>query len=156
MHVVGENTEDMTARLALAPKRTRIAGSGPFVANASKKTTATTLEHEPDFVNSQALTARALVQTLAYPLIQPAVKDLFSDDPESATFASVDAREYAPLGRTMRYGVVSALVSAAKGERSICVGILWSSGDSELLPAHTRLLCFAPGDRLVLIRRDID
>ena len=156
MHVVGENTEDMTARLALAPKRAR--GSGPCVANASASTkpTATTLEHEPDFVNSQALTARALVQTLAYPLIQPAVKDLFSDDPESASFASVDAREYVPLDRTMRYGVVSALVAATKGDRSICVGILWSSGASELLPAHTRLLCFARGDRLILIRRDVD
>ena len=50
---------------------------------------------EPDFVNSQALTTRASSQSppLAYPLIQPAVKDLFSDDPESASFASVDARE---------------------------------------------------------------
>ena len=60
MHIVGENNEDMTARLALAPQRFR--ATRP----ASKDGKKSILEHDPDFINSQAVYARALVRFPLY------------------------------------------------------------------------------------------
>jgi hypothetical protein len=140
MHIVGENQEDMTSRLALAPKR------GPGAAGG----------HEPDFVNSQAVAARALVQTLAYPIISPAVKDLFNEAEDSADIVTTFASEYVPLNVEMKFGVVRASVLRAQGERSICIGILWSNGDPALLPPHDSDVKFCDTDRLVVLRRLFD
>ena len=120
MHIVGENNEDMTARLALAPKRIG------------------KIRTEPDFVNSQAVSARALVQTLAYPLIQPAISDLFQESKNSAEIVTVPAQEYVPLDTPLLYGVVRAMVLQTRGERSICIGILWRAGHSGAARAARR------------------
>ena len=45
VHIIGENQEDTTALLALAPHKT----------------------HDPDFINTQAIVARALCQSIAFP-----------------------------------------------------------------------------------------
>ena len=135
MHIVGENNEDMTARLALAPKRIG------------------KIRTEPDFVNSQAVSARALVQTLAYPLIQPAIQDLFQESKNSAEIVTVAANEYLPLNTPLIYGVIRALVLQTRGERSIAIGIMWRAGHSELLPPHDKTVTLQQGDRLVLLRR---
>jgi hypothetical protein len=135
MHIVGENNEDMTARLALAPKRIG------------------KIRTEPDFVNSQAVSARALVQTLAYPLIQPAIQDLFQESKNSAEIVTVAANEYLPLNTPLVYGVIRALVLQTRGERSIAIGIMWRAGHSELLPPHDKTVTLQQGDRLVLLRR---
>jgi hypothetical protein len=135
MHIVGENNEDMTARLALAPKRIG------------------KIRTEPDFVNSQAVSARALVQTLAYPLIQPAIQDLFQESKNSAEIVTVAANEYLPLNTPLKYGVVRALVLQAAGERSICIGVLWQDGTSRLLVPHDDEVTFTGQDRLVILRR---
>ena len=119
MHIVGENNEDMTARLALAPKRIG------------------KIRTEPDFVNSQAVSARALVQTLAYPLIQPAIQDLFQESKNSAEIVTVAANEYLPLNTPLIYGVIRALVLQTRGERSIAIGIMWRAGHSELCLLYT-------------------
>ena len=138
MHIVGENNEDMTALLALAPKRL---GSR--------------IRKEPDFVNSQAVSARALVQTLAYPMIQPAIKDLFDDAPSSADIVTVMASEYVPLDVVMKYGVVRAAVLRAKPGRSICIGIIWKNGEKVLVPPHDDDVCFCAEDRLIVFRRAV-
>lgn len=135
MHIVGENNEDMTAQLALAPKRIG------------------KIRTEPDFVNSQAVSARALVQTLAYPLIQPAISDLFQESKNSAEIVTVAAQEYVPLDTPLLYGVVRAMVLQTRGERSICIGILWRTGHPELLVPHDENVTLMKGDRLVLLRR---
>ena len=136
MHIVGENSEDMTAKLALAPKR---------VGKVRK---------EPDFVNSQAVSARTLVQTLAYPLIQPAIKELFEVSADhSADIVTVGASEYVPMDTPLKYGVVRALVLQAVGERSICIGVLWQDGTSRLLVPHDDEVTFTGQDRLVILRR---
>jgi hypothetical protein len=146
MHIVGENNEDMTARLALAPKRTGI------VTKSGKKRT---VEHEPDFVNSQAVYARALVQTMAYPLIQPAINDLFEDSPGSCDIVILNANEYVPVGVDMTYGVVRSAVLLAKGERSFCIGIMYAKTGVELLPPHDKTVTFLEEDRLVLLKRPV-
>jgi hypothetical protein len=147
MHIVGENNEDMTARLALAPKRK---------GNVTKSGKHTIIEHEPDFVNSQAVYARALVQTLAYPGIQPAINDLLEESDGSADIVIVSVTEYLPLNTEVKYGVVRATLLQAKHERSICLGILWASlPEPELMPAHDRAVAFCAEDRLVIIRRKL-
>ena len=60
MHVVGENQEDMSAKLALAPP---VVDDDGMLGNDM---------HDPDFINTQAIYARVLVQTLAYPALKPA------------------------------------------------------------------------------------
>merc|ERR1719281_571624 len=59
LHIVGENALDATAVLAVAQK----GSSGDALI--------------PDFVNTQAIYARALTQGVAYPFMQPAVAQLF-------------------------------------------------------------------------------
>ena len=147
MHIVGENNEDMTARLALAPKRTgNVTHSGKHII----------IEHEPDFVNSQAVYARALVQTLAYPLISAAISDLLDEAPDSADLVIVPASAYLPMNTEFSYGVVRATLLQAKKERSICIGIMWASlPEPELVPSHTRVVAFCPEDRLIIIRKKI-
>ena len=144
MHIVGENTEDMTARLALAPPRhgqNRIHNGERFI------------EYEPDFVNQMAVIARALVQTLAYPLIDSARSELFDDDPDSTQLVTVHASEYVPLDTKLRYGVVRAAVYRARGEHSICLGVLWADGTSDLLKKHDEPVSFVEDDRLIVLRR---
>ena len=144
MHVVGENTEDLTAKLALAPRRL----GGARVVSGERR-----MEFEPDFVNNMAVNARALVQTLAYPHIESARSELFDDRETSSALINVDAREYVPLLTPMRFGVVRAVVLRAVGERSMCLGVVWGSGDVELLPKHDAVVQFTEDDRLVLLRR---
>ena len=144
MHVVGENTEDLTAKLALAPRRL----GGARVVSGERR-----MEFEPDFVNNMAVNARALVQTLAYPHIESARSELFDDGETSSALINVDAREYVPLNTPMRFGVVRAVVLRAVGERSMCLGVVWGSGDVELLPKHDAVVQFTEDDRLVLLRR---
>ena len=144
MHIVGENTEDMTARLALAPPRrgqNRIHNGERFI------------EYEPDFVNQMAVIARALVQTLAYPLIDSARSELFDDDPDSAQLATVHASEYVPLDTKLSYGVVRAAVHRARGEHSICLGVLWADGTVDMLKKQDEPVNFVDDDRLIVLRR---
>ncbi len=144
MHIVGENTEDMTARLALAPPRrgqNRIHNGERFI------------EYEPDFVNQMAVIARALVQTLAYPLIDSARSELFDDDPDSAQLATVYASEYVPLNTKLSYGVVRAAVLRARGEHSICLGVLWADGTVDMLKKQDEPVNFVEDDRLIVLRR---
>ena len=144
MHVVGENTEDLTAKLALAPRRL----GGARVVSGERR-----MEFEPDFVNNMAVNARALVQTLAYPHIESARSELFDDRETSSALINVDAREYVPLQVKMKFGVVRAIVLRAVGERSMCLGVVWGSGAVNLLPKHDTVVRFTDDDRLVLLRR---
>ena len=69
IHLSSENNEDQTAELALAPK--------------VKNNEHSNHEVDPDFINTQAITARVLALGLAYPQINDAMAELFldGDDP---------------------------------------------------------------------------
>ena len=58
------------------------------------------------------------MQTLAYPIIQPAIKDLFVEEEGTCNINVINCSEYVPLGQKMKYGVIRASVLRAKGERS--------------------------------------
>ena len=58
LSVISENQLDQTADIAATPGG---------------------VEKDPDFVNTQAISARGLTMALAYPRIQPALAELFND-----------------------------------------------------------------------------
>ena len=109
------------------------------------------IEYEPDFVNQVAVIARALVQTLAYPLIDSARSELFDDDPDSAQLVTVHTSEYVPVDTNLRRR--RAAVLRAKGEHSICLGVLWADGTVELLKKQDDPVRFVEDDRLIVLRR---
>ena len=62
LHVIGENAQDATALLALSP-------TPPLAKVAGQN-------RQPDYVNTQAIIARALVSALAYPLMHEALSEV--------------------------------------------------------------------------------
>ena len=142
MHVVSENQEDMSAKLALSPP-VSVDSNGVLDDDM----------HDPDFINTQAIYARVLVQTLAYPVIKPAIADLFDDSPGSADLMIAHAAAYVPLGTEMTFGVIQELVLLHQGERSICIGIICATGEVLILPEHEKVFKFEDKDRLINITR---
>jgi hypothetical protein len=158
MHIVGENQQDMTAKLALGPRL-----MNDIDMERNEKTTGAAggrrigkyVERQPDFINTQAVFARAITQTLAYPLIREAVNELLQSGPGFVDVVIVNAADYLPLGIPIVYGVVRAMVLLAAGERSICLGIMPISGDPKVNPEHTKKYTFNRDDRLVILRREL-
>ena len=140
MHVVGENQEDMTARLALGPLQ-----RGQLESDY----------REPDFVNTQAIYARVLSQALAYPLIVPAIRDLFDETPGSTDITLAMAKNYVPLGIDIAMGVVKQLVLMAEGERSCFIGIQFQTGKITLMPEHDFTHSFNENEFLVIFRKKL-
>ena len=135
--VVGENQEEMTVRLALGPR------------SHKNETTCKV----PDFVNTQAINARILCQTLAYPLIRSAVAELFHEDDLQTSLELPSADAYVPLDQKLSFGVVQHLVRLAKGEQSICIGYQNSMGEIVYLPTHHEERAYDKEDRLVVFSR---
>ena len=142
MHIIGENEEDLTARLALTPC---IEGS---------------TSDTPDFVNSQAINARVLTQAMAYPGIASAIADLFEESEGSAKIVTAPAFSYVPKEcfenrNFIHYGVVRNIVLQTKGERAIAIGWL-SAATSEVhfTPPHDSEVCFNMYDKIIVIKRE--
>ena len=100
LHAVGENCFDSTASLALTPYG----------------------KHQADFVNTQAIYARALTLALAFPLSQPAIAQLFYQQSDSPCLKLASAgNEVIPLG-TATFAQVSRAV-AKKYQGAVCTYI---------------------------------
>ena len=141
MHVVGENTEDLTAKLALAPRRL----GGARVVSGERR-----MEFEPDFVNNMAVNARALVQTLAYPHI------------ESARSASTSARPPAwpSTGRARRTPLYLRRCGGGRGQRPArwsgsgrCASAWCGGAATSSSCQHDAVVQFTEDDWPVLLRR---
>ena len=107
LHIVGENALDATAVLA-----------------------ATTVS-PPDFVNTQAIYARALTQALAYPFMQPAVAQLFhqtAGNPE--IYLSPVGTELVPFGSWQFKELVYIVQDNCSTD--ICIGVLKADKSSTL------------------------
>lgn len=154
IHVVGENQKDETANLALGPRKANSVDqerkekkSGFFLGTGQH-------DRQPDFINTQAVFARALTQAAAYPRISRAVTELLNSGPDFVDVVIVAASDYVPLGKPMVYGVVRAMVLCATGERSICLGIMPMNGNPIVNPEHDKnLRPFNEDDRLIILRR---
>ena len=139
MHVVGENEEDVTGRLALSPP-------------------AQGRDLEPDFINGQAINARVITHCLAYPLITPCFFDIFDDKKGSCDLELIKATDYVPIRTKMRYGVVMHLVNGVddfgcKDERAVCIGFQDSRGKVTILPQKSMEVEFDDGHSLIVFRR---
>jgi len=129
-HVVGENCLDSTADLALQPIGDR----------CSK-----------DFVNTQAINARALVLALAYPVIQPAVGQLCTVGPGLPDILVSEAgRQLIPFGEFSFADVAQAVAE----KNSVCVGYMSKDGEIVLAPKPSSVHNYQDGDLLIIISRD--
>jgi len=140
MHVIGENQEDSTSTLALPPK---------------------TEQHnsvEPDFINSQAISARVLVQTLAYPHISKAVAEIFTEEEGKATIAFEACEGLIPIDTPIDFATVREFVlDAAEKSRPIVIGVSVSpkhgaSVGPIVLPSDDFTMSYGAGDRLIMIK----
>ena len=144
MHIIGENNIDETAMLALGPR------------------TKEHVDEPPDFVNTQAIYARALALTLAYPAVYPAIAEIF-DSGVGATLSLRPAGLYVPLGAPLRWGVVQQrVVLGRRGDpepgryRQICIAILTAKNNHTIIgQADGALHAYEETDRLVVIERDL-
>jgi hypothetical protein len=174
LHAVGENTEDMTEKLALGPdwKQSKVRPKTDKKAATSKRRGTMLSNHIkaeetyklPDFVNTQAMYARALVQVLAYPLISAAVIQLF--DKRGANLELLRCTAFVSLHEPIAFGLVKALVAARARkayvdynghtgtQEAICLGFITSAGEQHLVPDMDEEITFEEGYRLITITRN--
>ena len=136
MHLVGENHEDMTSKLALTPVAAGDQGS-----------------YKADFINTQAIYARIMAQIVAYPLIKEALGDVFSDAEGGANIEISLASAYVPMHVSIEWGVVSEMVTLAPGEITHVVGFISESGELSITPHHAMKRAYTQRDKVVIIRR---
>merc|ERR1711998_254188 len=111
-----------TATLAKPPKLT-----GAAAASAQNV--------KPDFINTQAIIARALTQSLAFPKMTASVNELFSDAHGTPSILVLPAvRYHVPVGEQMLFGSLCALVAKVTDEMDHCLGIIQGEGDMKLAP----------------------
>jgi len=111
IHVIAENALDGSSRIALRPRcHERVVD-------------------ESDFVNVQAIIARALTQGLAYPYMQPAVVQLINPAPGSPGIFICPVGMFVPLHEDIIFADVIRRVKA-KNKDDITIGIRISSNSS--------------------------
>ena len=147
IHVVGENQEDATSALALGPSQ--LAHGGQRNQDDEK--------HDPDFINTQAIYARALTQTMAYPVIRNAVNDLFNEDVLAPSIQVIPASAYVVLGVDIAFGVVRASCIQEVGHRTIAIGFVdGEKGNAvNMCPDHALSRTYTLKDKIVTLRRKI-
>jgi len=137
IHIIGENALDSTAALAIAPRKS---GSLESV--------------KPDFVNVQAICARALCQGLAYPRMNRAIRRLFSQDPESPSIEFRSAMDYVPLDVSVQWvQVVKSVREGVDCEHELCIGWWGDDGRFDLIPRLSSFRKYSRYDRLIVATR---
>jgi hypothetical protein len=136
IHVVGENKLESSAGLALRPK------------------TDESID-ETDFVNVQAIIARALCQAMAFPFMQPAVVQLFDSVEKTPFIYIVPATLFVPVNYKISF---SDLIEEIKEECNdhICIGYRKVEPDKVrqvLCPKLDEELEFGEQDSVVIISR---
>jgi hypothetical protein len=142
LHIVGENEFDMTAQLALAPRKSKGQTDRPS-----------------DFVNAQAIQARVLVQTLAFPQLNVAVSELFKSHDGFASVQIYEADQFLPLGTDISFGAVQQIMAMKEDKRTIiCIGIIGKDGKAVLMPSFPKLYeeghKYEAGEQLICIMRE--
>jgi hypothetical protein len=150
VHIVGENEIDLTAQLALAPRKTKSAYDKPS-----------------DFVNTQAIQARVLVQTLAFPQLNASVSELFNGG--GANVQIYEADQFLPLGIEMSFGAVQQMMVLKEEYRTIiCMGFIDKDGTATCMPAlpgkgekprnpnrYEQVRKYTAGEQLICIVREL-
>ncbi len=159
INLIGENQEDQTSLLALAP-RDRTDTDGDVDISAKESTFmagASNTVQERDFINTQAIYARTLVQTLAYPLISPLINELMMDTPGLPNIGLFPVRAFAIPHIALKFGVIQALcLDTTHNMNCICVGIQYGNGTTALaIDPYTEII-LSESDRLVCITKEYE
>ena len=80
--------------------------------------------NDPDFINSQAIVARALTMCMAYPQIHDAVSELFSSVPNSPELKVNGAAFFGVAGTEATFGAVQRMVNDLYESRAVLLGYL--------------------------------
>jgi len=117
---------------------------------------------EPDLMNSNAVIARALALTLAYPQIEASVMDLVSTTSGTPEIEFYPPHALGLLGcgdgpttsGKIAFGVVQSILDALYGGYASALGyILASDGCIQLAPPTGTLVAWDPADRVVVLIR---
>merc|ERR1712232_1545129 len=104
---------------------------------------------ETDFVNAQAIVARAMCQAMAFPNLQPAIVQLFSQEEETPTMRICPAAMFVPYSVSITFADVIRQVKKGNAD-DICVG--WrAAGKTVLCPQHTRDCNWNPKEEPMLL-----
>jgi hypothetical protein len=142
MHVIAENALDATAKLAITPAETKDG-----------------LQRVPDFVNTQAIKARALCQVLAYPEMGEVLTDLYSKAKGSPFMVLVCAGTFQLIGREMTFAQTTRHVLAFQPKDGLASDVILgirsaAKDDREMMPPNqSDRHLFRPGDTLIIITR---
>jgi len=139
IHVVGENKLESTSRLALRPLHA---------------SSATGKVDDSDFVNAQAISARALCQALAYPDMQPALLQLLCASPGSPSVHLCSAGMFLPYGVEICFADVIRRVKKGNPD-DICIGHRVQNERRMItqFPVLSDEQVFQDGDVLLIISR---
>jgi hypothetical protein len=135
MEIISENQLDQTADIAVTP------------GGADK---------DPDFVNTQAISARGLTMAMAYPRMQPAVNELFQDtnaDDGTPEFDLVSADFLGLVDKELRFGVVMQVVYERFKKYAVAFGIMEADGTMKNAPGIGYTYKYKKGDRVVIMHR---
>jgi len=138
-HIVAENRLDQTALLAMTPQES-------VAMRESGK-----MSPLPDFINNQAIIARALCMAAAFPQMQRAIGELF-DEADAGNSAQIDlsfAGIFLPLGTEISFGAVQYAVRGM--ERYTCIGYIDDQNTMVMCPSLSSKHTYNAGTRLILI-----
>jgi len=133
MSVIGENALDATSLLALAPQ----GQSG---------------RSDTDYINVQAIYARALCVSVAYPTMAPAIAQLFSKAPRMPNIVLDEAIDIVPSGRSVAFVEMQQRTKTIAPD-DICIGFRTVYGSFILVPGLWEEHQFEKGDKLIILSR---
>jgi len=148
MHIIAENMMDQTASVALTP----IAPDGSMC--------------EPDFINTQAIIARVLAMSLAYPEIDNAITELVDGEAGTPEVDFLSAAQLHITNKTVTFGAIQIAVLSLFKYRGVAIGFIQqssigdrvcgSSGGSQLklAPNPNERRTWLPNDRIVVMVRN--
>jgi hypothetical protein len=138
-HIVAQNALDATSKLVMVLPDSQ---GHPVV---------------PDFVNAQAIKARALCQVLAYPEMNLVLQDLFSKEAGSPLLMLVSVDTYGLRGQTIAFRTVVKRVlelQPLNGQADdVCLGFRTADGTLRMPPPLSEEHTFGKRDKIIIVTR---
>ena len=159
IQLIGENQEDQTGMVALAPRNIDDddgeadvdAKEGRMMIGAADTT------QERDFINTQAIYARTLAHKLAFPIISPIIEDLMRDTPGASNIGLFPVYAFACTNVKLKFGVIQSLCMETRHPlECVCLGILYGNGTLALSLDIDDEVVLTVADRLVCITREFE
>ena len=153
LHIITENQEDQTALLAITPN-----------VSSEHQELGKPKGHDPDFINTQAIYARALAMALAYPQMFKSVGELFLEaerEPLGGVTVPqidiIDADSFGLVnGNDVSFGTLQHIIPAHPSmESGVILGLFLEEEGLVMLPPLSRKIRFVKGDRLVVCVRQM-